>query len=253
MSRSPGPRALPALLAAALLAGPAAAEEILVFAAASLTDACREAARGFESASGHRVAFNFGASSDLARQIRAGAPADVFFSADLARMDELEQAGLVGAADRVNLLSNALVVVVPVRSAAVVRGPSDLAGFRRLAVANPEAVPAGIYARTWLASLGLWEGLRDRVIPTLDVRAALAAVETENAGAGIVYRTDAAMSTRVRVAFEVPPGEGPRITYPLAPLAASRRPAARAFVAYLRSAAALGVFRRHGFVVIAPE
>lgn len=253
MSRSFRPPALPALLAAALLAAPAAAEEILVFAAASLTDACREVARGFESASGHRVAFNFGASSDLARQIRAGAPADVFFSADLARMDELEQAGLVRAADRVNLLSNTLVIVVPAGSAAVVRGPSDLAGLRRLAVANPEAVPAGIYARTWLASLGQWEGLKDRVVPTLDVRAALAAVEAENAEAGIVYRTDAALSKRVRVAFEVPPGEGPKITYPLAPLAATKRPAARAFAAYLRSPASLAVFRRHGFVVLVPE
>ena len=252
---SPRPRSLAvaALIAGGLVARPARAEEVLVFSAASLTDALKEVGRGFEAATGHTVAFNFGASSDLARQIKAGAPADLFFSADLARMDELEQAALLRPEDRVSLLSNVLVVIVPAGSPAVVRAPSDLAGFRRLALANPESVPAGVYARRWLASLGLWESLKDRVVPTLDVRAALAAVEAENAEAGIVYRTDAALSKRVRVALEVPRDQGPKITYALAALAGPGRAGARALRAYLASPAGLEVFRRHGFEIIPPR
>jgi len=252
---SPRPRsvAVAALIAGGIAALPVRAEEVLVFAAASLTDALKEVGRGFEAATGHTVAFNFGASSDLARQIKAGAPADLFFSADLARMDELEQAALLRPEDRVSLLSNVLVVIVPAGSPAVVRAPSDLAGFRRLALANPESVPAGVYARRWLASLGLWESLKDRVVPTLDVRAALAAVEAENAEAGIVYRTDAALSKRVRVALEVPRDQGPKITYALAALAGPGRAGARALRAYLASPAGLEVFRRHGFEILAPQ
>jgi molybdate transport system substrate-binding protein len=251
----PRPRSLAvaALIAGGLAAPPVRAEEVLVFAAASLTDALKDVGRLFEAATGHSVAFNFGGSSDLARQIKAGAPADVFFSADLARMDELERAGLVRAEDRVSLLSNVLVVIVPADSRAVVKAPSDLAGFRHLALANPESVPAGIYARRWLASLGLWERLKDRVVPTLDVRAALAAVEAENADAGIVYRTDAALSKRVRVALEVPRDQGPKITYALAALAGPGRAGTRALRAFLASPAALEVFHRHGFEIIAPR
>ncbi len=162
-------------------------------------------------------------------------------------MDEVERAGLVRAADRVDLLSNRLVVIVPVAASAVPATAEDLAGVRRLALGDPQAVPAGIYARQWLEKRGLWERVRDRVVPTLDVRAALAAVESGNVDAGIVYRTDAAISSRVRVALEVPAGEAPRIVYPAALLAASRGPAARAFYEHLRSPAAREVFERLGF------
>lgn len=252
---SPPPRSLAvaALVAGVLVALPGRSEEVLVFAAASLTDALEEVGRDFEAATGNTVAFNFGSSSDLVRQIKAGAPADLFFSADLARMEELEQAGLVRREDRVTLLSNVLVVIVPADSRAVVKAPADLAGFPHLALANPESVPAGIYARTWLVSLGLWESVKDRVVPTLDVRAARAAVEAGNAEAGIVYRTDARLSKRVRVALEVPRDRGPKITYPLAALAGSERAGTRALRDYLISPAALGVFRRHGFEIIAPK
>jgi molybdate transport system substrate-binding protein len=232
------------------IGAPALAEEVTVFAASSLTEALREVAAGFESATGHEVVFSFGASNDLARQIRAGAPADVFFSADAAQMDILEAAGLVRAADRIPLLSNVLVAVAPASSAARLGGPADLLSVRRLALADPEAVPAGVYARRWLTSMGLWEKLRDRIVPTLNVRAALAAVESENADAGIVYRTDAAISKRVRVAFEVPREQGPVIVYPLARLAASRTPAAAALVAYLVAPAAREAYSKHGFVVL---
>ena len=219
------------VLALVLFAGGpvACAEEISVFAAASLTDVLKEVAGSWEKATGHKVMFNLGASSDLARQIKAGAPADLFFSADKAQMDGLEREGLVRAADRVDLLSNTLVVVVPIDSGARVTQPADLVALKILALADPQAVPAGIYAKTWLESRGLWSRLEKQVVPALNVRAALSAVESANADAGIVYRTDAAVSKRVKIAFEVPRAEGPAIVYPLATLATSSKPAAAAF------------------------
>ena len=240
------------LAALALLAfrPPVMAEEVTVFAAASLSEALKEAAAGFERTTGHKVAFSLGASNDLARQIKAGAPADVFFSADKAQMDGLEQAGLVRAQDRIDVLSNVLVAVVPVSSTARLSAPNDLLGVRLLALADPQAVPAGVYARAWLETVGLWERLKDRVVPALNVRAALSAVESENADAGIVYRTDAAISKRVKVAFEVPRAQGPAIVYPLAPIATSSKAATVALVRHLTSAAAREVYRRHGFVLL---
>jgi molybdate transport system substrate-binding protein len=239
-------------LAVALLAATAVADEIDVYAAASLTDAVTEVARTFEKETGHEVVFNFGGSNDLARQIKAGAPTDVFFSADEAQMDGLQAAGLVRARDRIDVLSNVLVVVVPAASTARIQAPRDLLGLRRLALADPEAVPAGVYARTWLQSVGLWDRLQDKVVPVLDVRAALAAVEAENADAGIVYRTDAAISKRVKVAFEVPREQGPPIVYPLAPLASSKKPATADLVRRLTSERAREVYRRFGFLTL-PE
>ncbi len=242
---------LPGGAGALLSAEPAKGrEEVQVFAAASLADALTEIGTAWEATSGNRAVFNFGASSDLARQIRAGAPADVFFSADEVQMDTLERQGLVRPAERHDLLSNRLVVVVPRDSAVRVTSPRELAQFASIAMADPQAVPAGVYARSWLEGLGLWDALAARVVPTLHVRAALAAVESGNAEAGIVYRTDAARSTRARVAFEVEPSERPLIRYPVAPLATPGRAAAAAFVAYLLSPAAREVFVRHGFLVL---
>jgi molybdate transport system substrate-binding protein len=239
-------------LAAIAMGTAAAAEEVHLYAAASLTDAVKELAQTFETETGHEVVFNFGGSNDLARQIKAGAPADVFFSADKAQMDGLEAAGLVRAQDRIDVLSNVLVVVVPAASAVRIDTPEDLLASHRLALADPEAVPAGVYSRTWLQSVGLWDRLRERVVPALNVRAALAAVEAENVDAGIVYRTDAAISKRVKVAFEVPRGRGPAIVYPLAPLAASKKSATTALVRYLTSDRAGEVYRRFGFLTL-PE
>jgi molybdate transport system substrate-binding protein len=231
-------------------AAPVAAEEVTVYAAASLTDALNEVAKGFEAKTGHKVVFNLGASNDLARQIKAGARADVFFSADKAQMDGLEAAGLVRAADRVDVLSNVLVVVVPASSTARMRQASDLLAVKHLALADPEAVPAGVYARTWLESLKLWDKLKDNVVPLLNVRAALSAVESENADAGIVYRTDAAISKRVKVAFEVPKEQGPAIVYPLAPVTASKKAATTELGRYLVSIPARVVYARYGFIVL---
>ena len=227
-----------------------AADEVHLYAAASLTDAVTELAGTFEKETGHRLVFNFGGSNDLARQIKAGAPADVFFSADAAQMDGLQAAGLVRPQDRLNVLSNVLVVVTPLASSRKLATPRDLLGVDRLALADPEGVPAGVYARKWLESVGLWQPIQGKVVPTLDVRAALAAVEAGNADAGIVYRTDASVSRRVRVAFEVPREQGPAIMYPLAPMAASKKPATAALVRYLASEGARAVYRRFGFVVL---
>jgi molybdate transport system substrate-binding protein len=140
--------------------------------------------------------------------------------------------------------------VVPVASTVRLSGPRDLPAVRRLALANPQAVPAGVYASKWLESIGLWSAVADRVVPTLDVRAALAAVESENADAAIVYRTDASISRGVRVAFEVPRDEAPAIVYPLARLAASQKRATTELVRYLTSPRAREVYRRHGFLVL---
>jgi molybdate transport system substrate-binding protein len=236
-------------LLVSLLAPAARAETVLVFAAASTSEALKDVGRAFTQQTGHAVQFAFGASSDLARQAVAGAPADVFLSADTAKLEQVEKAGLVQAGTRVDLLSNRLVVVVPAGSTRKLSSPADLKGVKRLALADPAAVPAGLYARAWLERQGLWKELEPRVVPTLDVRAALSAVEAGRVDAGVVYATDAALSKRVRVALTVPEGEGPRIVYPVAALSRGKAPeAARAFVAFLQGDAARRVFEQHGFL-----
>ena len=221
--------------------------EILVFGAASLAESLQTLGGAWKEKTGLRVAFSFGASSDLARQIQAGAPADVFFSADTAKMDALEKAGLVRREDRREFLSNVLVVVVPSCSKTAVSSARDLLTLSRIALADPEAVPAGIYAREWLTSEDIWESIRERVVPTLDVRAALAAVASESVAAGIVYRTDAATSGSVRIAYEVT--KGPEILYSLAAVARSpRRDSAQEFVRFVASDDGLAEFRRRGFL-----
>jgi molybdate transport system substrate-binding protein len=239
-------------LALLALVAPASADELNLFAASSLTEAVREVASGFEKTAGHKVVFNFGGSNDLARQIKAGAPADVFFSADVAQMDGLVAAGLVRAADRVDVLSNTLVVAVPAASATRIAGASDLASLHRLALADPQAVPAGVYARRWLEKAGAWDAVKERVVPALNVRAALAAVESGNVDAAVVYRTDAAISKGVKVAFTVPREDAPAIVYPLAPIAGSKKAATSDLVRALISPSARDVYARHGFVVL-PE
>jgi molybdate transport system substrate-binding protein len=229
---------------------PASAGDVLVFAASSLTDALEEIGRAYAAETGEQLRFNFGASSDLARQIVAGAPADVFFSADVARMDAVEHAGRVSPAERRNVLANALAVVVPRSSSATFASVRDLLTVERLALADPETVPAGIYARRWLETAGVWPALRARVVPTLDVRAALAAVAGAHADAGIVYRTDATIEPRVRTVLLVPRSEGPAIVYVIAPLIAAKAAGARRAAAFLAGATARAVYERRGFIVL---
>jgi molybdate transport system substrate-binding protein len=231
-----------------------AAGEINVFVAASLTDAMQEIGAAYEQATGDKVVLNLGASSALARQIQEGAPADIFFSADEAKMNDLEKRGLLAKGTRRSLLSNTLVIVVPADSNLKIASPTDLTKVRALALAEPQSVPAGIYAKEWLKSQKLWSQVSDKVIPTENVRGSLAAVESGNADAGIVYKTDAGISKRVRIAYEVPIADGPKISYPLAVIAESKRQeAARRLLAYLASDAALDVFRKYGFLVPAAK
>jgi molybdate transport system substrate-binding protein len=225
---------------------------VLVFAAASLTDALKEIAASWGNAGGESVVFNFAASSLLARQIREGAPADLFLSADEAQMDGLEKAGLVEPGTRRSILSNTLVAVVPPDSALRIASARDLAGpgVERIALAEPTSVPAGVYSKKFFERVGIWDALAPKVVPTENVRATLAAVESGNVDAGIVYRTDALVSKKVKIAFEVPAAEGPVISYPFALVkGAPREAAARRFLEHLRSPAARAVFARHGFLV----
>lgn len=233
-----------------LTGGPARAAELTVFAAASLTEALEEIGTAYEKAGGDTIRLNLGASSLLARQIEEGAPADLFLSADEEKMDALGKRGLLLAGTRRSVLSNTLVIVVPPDRPAKIAGPKDLAAVTTLALADPQAVPAGLYAREYLRKLGLWDRIAGKVVPTENVRGALAAVESGNVDAGIVYKTDAGISKRVKIAYEVPRAQGPKISYPFAVVAESKRKeAAKRFLAYLESKPALAVFRKHGFLI----
>lgn len=241
------------LLAALVVSSSAILEaaELHVFAAASLADALQEIGGAYAAATDDKPIFNLGASSMLARQIEEGAPADVFLSADETKMNALAAKNLIRAETRRDLLSNTLVIVVATDSPVVISTPADITApaVKKLALAEPQTVPAGIYAREYLAKLGLWDAVRSRVIPCDNVRAALATVEAGNVEAGIVYKTDAAISKKVRVAFEVAAAEGPRIVYPGAVLASTKQPeAARRFLEHLAGAGAQKVFARFGFL-----
>lgn len=229
------------------------AEELLVFAAASLTEALQESAKIFEVETGIHVVFNLGGSGLLARQIEQGGPADLFFSADEARMDALDRGGWLLDGTRRTRLANSLVVVVPQDSRLELSSAASLtnAMVRRLALADTKTVPAGMYARSYLESIQLWTALEARVLPAESVRAALAAVESGNADAGIVYKTDAAISKKVRVVLEIAATEGPKIRYPLAVIRTTRHPeAARRLIDHLSGARAGEIFLRHGFQVL---
>jgi len=233
-------------LAARLQAG-----EVNVYAAASLSDALQDLAADYRASSGDQLVFNFGASSTLAIQIEHGAPADVFFSADEAKMDQLAQAGLLVTSTRHPVLSNTLVIVVNAERGAHVAVPADLAGagVGRIALAEPATVPAGIYAREYLRKAGLWTQVVGKIVPTENVRACLAAVASGNVDAGIVYKTDALISDRVKIACEIAAADTPKISYPIAVLKdAEHAASARQFVNYVGTATAQAVFVRHGFL-----
>ncbi|HZI33094.1 MAG TPA: molybdate ABC transporter substrate-binding protein, partial [Candidatus Binatia bacterium] len=230
------------------------AAEITVFAAASLTDALKAVAANYEKISNDRVVFNFAASGTLARQIEAGAPADVFFSADEARMNDVEKRSLLVKGSRTNLLGNALVIVTALDAPAI-HSPAELtnAAVARLAIGDPKVVPAGTYAKVYLERLQLWPVLRSRIIPCANVRAVLAAVESGNVDAGFVYKTDAAISRNVMISYEVPLKDGPQINYPLALVKdGPQLGAAKKFMSYLDSDAAGTVFKRFGFNLLSP-
>ena len=244
------------LLFLVLVSFPTAAEEVRVFAAASLTDVLNDIAKNYERSSGDRIVFNFGGSGILARQIEEDAPADLFLSADELKMDELQRRRLIDRKTRQSVLSNTLVIVVPADRGMTITSAKELADDRVLsvAIAEPTTVPAGIYARQYLLKIGAWRRVARKAIPMDNVRAALAAVESGNADCGIVYRTDALISKHVRVAVEIPKKEGPDISYSFAVTTNAQSPAAaRRFLAYLTSKPALDVFKRYGFLTVAHE
>lgn len=239
-----------------LLAGGAAHAEdaVRVFAAASLTNALTDAALSWRAAGHPEPSLAFGGSSMLAKQVEAGAPADLFASADIGWMDYLEERDRIDRASRVNLLGNTLVLVVPRGHAFPVEMKEgfDFAGSfsGKLCTGEPGVVPVGIYARQALESLGWWAPLEGRIVGTDDVRTALAFVERGECPAGVVYATDAAISTKVEVIAKFPPETHEPIVYPFA-VVKGGRPEARAFLDHLRQAPeAAGIFERYGFVLL---
>jgi molybdate transport system substrate-binding protein len=224
---------------------------VVVFAAASLREALGAAARGFESRTGHTAVVSYAGSNALARQIEAGAPAELFVSADAAWVDYVEARGLAVPGSRRNLLANDLVLVAPAGSATrleLVPGVDVAAalGERRIALANPEVVPAGRYAKAAFTSLGAWEAIRRKVAAAENVRAALALVARGEAPLGVVYRTDALAEKAVRIVAVFPEGSHPDIVYPLLRLKGAGA-AAAAFADYLAGPEARAAFERFGF------
>ena len=246
-------RALASLAALFLAAAPARADTVTVFAAASLKESLDETARAFERASGHRVRVSYGASSALARQVEAGAPADLFASADTDWADYLEARGFARAGARANLLANDLVLVAPAASRvelAIAPGFALAAalGGGRLALADPRSVPAGKYARAALEAMGAWKDVEARIAPAGNVRSALAFVARGEAPLGIVYRTDALAEKAVRIVAAFPASSHPPIVYPFVVLARAG-PAARELRDFCASPAARAIWLRHGFRV----
>ena len=227
-------------------------QRVLVSAAVSLTGVLETLVADHERRTGTAVELNLSASSTLAAQIIAGAPVDLFISADLVQMDRVAAEQLIRAETRVDLLSNQLVIVVPADTAAAVTSSVALLEpvFGRIAVGDPAGVPVGVYARAYLEAVGLWDRLQDRMVPARSARAALTTVETGSVDAGIVYRTDAMSSGGVRMVFEVPVTEGPPIAYPAAlTTQTTNLEAAERLLAYLQGQDARVAFEQAGFIV----
>jgi molybdate transport system substrate-binding protein len=235
--------------------GAAQAQDVTVFAAASLTSALEEVGEAFAATGKGRIRTSYASSSALARQIEKGAPARIFFSADLEWMDYLAERKLVTAGSRVNLLGNDLVLVAPADSAlgkvTIVPGVSmtALAGGGRIATGDPDHVPVGKYAKQAFEALGQWREVEPRLARLDSARAALAMVERGEVPLGVVYATDAAVAKKVKVLAVFPGTLHAPVVYPAALVAGNETPAARAFLEFLASPHAKGIFARHGFKV----
>jgi molybdate transport system substrate-binding protein len=228
--------------------------ELLVFAASSLTNVLDEVGPMYTRASGQTMKRSYAASSMLARQIEAGAKADVFLSADTEWMDYLQSRNLIDRGTRKNLLGNRLVLVAPADSTLHVKiAPGfplgSLLGNGRLATGDPDSVPVGRYAKSALTSLGVWNDVADRVVRAENVRAALSFIARGEVPLGIVYQTDAVVEKKVRVVDVFPESSHQPIVYPVA---TSARPqeGARAFVAFLGGETAAPIFKKYGFAVL---
>jgi molybdate transport system substrate-binding protein len=255
------PAALGVLLACALHApAHAQGQSVTVLAAASLKTALDDIAAQWQKETGKRVRISYAASGPLAKQIEAGAPADIFISADVPWMDYAAERKLIKPETRRNLIGNALVLVAPADSKAQpmeIGAQSDLLGLLgpdgRLVMGEPRSVPAGAYAQKALTSLGLWDKVKDRVAQTESVRATLLFVARGEAPLGIVYRSDAHAERHVKVLGTFPESSHPPIVYPVAMIAASANPDAKAFYGYLATPAASAIFKRESFEVLPSE
>ncbi len=238
------------ILALLTLAMPARADRpVTIFAAASTTPAMEEIARLYEEAGNGRVRLVFASSGLLARQIDNGAPADLFLSANLRWMDWLAERGRL-AGEPVALLGNELVLIQPADALEKLTLDNELSkrlGGAKLAMADPDHVPAGIYARQAMESLGLWDGLQSTIVRMSNVRATLLLVERGEAKAGIVYASDLIANPRVRQADAFPSNSHAPIVYPVAIMAEGYQDHGRRFLDFLTSSKAAQVFRRHGF------
>ena len=238
------------LLVMSLVSGSVVAREVTVSAAASLTEAFNDIAREYQAEHpGDTVVLNFAASGVLLQQIAAGAPVDVFASADQVTMDRAQQLGLLAVDTRVDFASNALVLVVPIDSTLTLTELASLAGERvtRIAIGQADTVPAGRYARRALEAARVWRQVSPKTVPAQNVRQALDYVARREVDAALVYLTDAAiMPERVTVAFTVPLDVA--IRYPVAVVATSTASdAARTFVAFLRSPRGQAILGKYGF------
>lgn len=243
---------LASLLLAAFLALPALADTVTVFAAASLKEALDANAKDFEARTGHKVVVSYAASNALAKQIENGAPADLFISADTDWIDYVEKKDLVVPGSRRNLLGNDLVLIAPAGKPTLAKlAPGvNLAGALgdgRIALANPDAVPAGKYAKAAFIHLKAWEPIANKVASADNVRAALALVARGEARLGVVYRTDALAEKNVRILEAFPAASHPPIVYPVVTLRRATTPAAAAFSTWLGSPEAMATFEKHGF------
>lgn len=250
-------RLIPILgLLAALAAAPQsvrAQDSITVFAAASMRNALDEADAAFTKASGVKVTASYASSSALAKQIEQGAPADIFISANIKWMDYLDQKKLIMPGTRVNLLGNALVLIAPKDSkldnVKIGKGfdIAKLAGDGRIAVADVKSVPAGLYAKAALQSLGAWTAAEPKLAQAENVRATLAFVARGEAPLGIVYSTDAKIEPKVKIAGVFPEDSHPAIAYPVAATAESKNTQTVRYLRFLQTPAAKAIFEKYGF------
>lgn len=246
-----------AIVIVAPLSLPARAQDrdLLIFAAASLTDALDAANAQYQHDTGHKVAVSYGASDTLAKRIENGAPADIFVAADLESMDYVAVRQLIKSETRFNLLGNKLVLIAPVDSKIdLTIGPNfslaQALGNDRLALGNPASVPAGKYAKAALEYLGVWSAVSNKIAQAEDVRAAVLLVARGKAPLGIVYQTDAVTNPAVKIIGVFPESTHPPIIYPVAVTTTSTNPEAGAYVNFLRSAAVKPIFEFQSFVVL---
>jgi molybdate transport system substrate-binding protein len=233
-----------------------AAETVTVFAAASTTNAMNDIGKMFAEKGHGKIVPSYASSSTLAKQIENGAPANVFISADEPWMNYLEERKLIDPVSRFDLLSNKLVLIAPADSSTnrVDIGPkfdlSKLLGNGKLAVGDPDHVPAGKYAKAALQKLGVWTLVESKLACAANVREALAFVERGEAPFGIVYSTDAAITPKVKVVGMFPAGSHPKIVYPTALMAGKASATAKKFIEFLKSPESKAVFEKYGFTTL---